>query len=129
MRFSSQTYKKIGFNLLFVSSLVLIVVVAISFSKDFLRIKQINNELRELEQQIAEVDGYNLEISELLKYFDTDSFAELKARTELGLKKEGEKIVIIANDELNDDHALDISEEKNKSDSNIRKWLSYIFKL
>ncbi len=100
-----------------------------SFGKDFIKNRQIEAEIINLNQQIYNLEKHNLELTELIKYFDSESYAERKARLELGLVKPGESTVIIPNSLAQNDILLPKAEtEKNKSRlSNIKKWWEYFF--
>jgi cell division protein FtsB len=121
--------KRALYNVIFLGCLGLLTLIIFSTAKEFLKVKKINDEISELHQEIIELENNNLELSELLKYFNSDNFAEKKARTELGLKKEGEQVVIIPK-EKNDNQILPKSKSDDKKDSsksNFKKWWDYFF--
>lgn len=126
---SRDTFKKRAwYNVIFLGCLTILALIIFSTGKEFLRVKKINQEINELQKEIIEIENKNLELSELLKYFDSDSFAEMKARTELGLKKPNERVVIIPQEDENTKISLRLGGGKeNLPKSNFKRWWNYLF--
>ena len=55
----------------------------------------LKNSIEKLHQQIAALEQQKKDMSNLILYYQSDAFKELEARKKLGLKKPGEKVVII----------------------------------
>jgi len=129
MTISRRFKKNLGFNLIFLVSILIFIFVVISFSKDFVRIREVNDEINDIETQITQLQDDNIELDELLQYFDSDSYAEQKARSELGLKKEGENVVVINRDDNLTENIQPIDISNNPSNNrNLKKWWDYLFK-
>ena len=82
------------FRLLFVVNAVILVLLSLSFGREFLRNSEINREIQMLEQKAASLDSRNLDLLELNTAFQTESFIEREARLKLGMKKPGENVVV-----------------------------------
>lgn len=114
------------FKVLFYSSfftIILIVIFALlsfSFIKTFIREREIRKRIVTLEQEIKKLEGERTNFLEAIEYFKTDFFKEKEAREKFGLKKEGEKTIIILPPEE--------VEEKEEEDTNPQKWWEFLFK-
>ncbi|HLB95690.1 MAG TPA: septum formation initiator family protein [Patescibacteria group bacterium] len=56
---------------------------------------QLKDAILKLEEQLATLENQKKDLNNLLIYYQSDSFRELEARKRLGLKKVGEKMVIL----------------------------------
>lgn len=126
-----RIFKKFSFmhlipNLFFLGGVIVFGIIVVSYSKDFIQTRQVDNEIVKLEEDIAMIQKRNVELSELIKYFDSDMYTEKKARMELGLKKPEESVVVIPHEETSvRDQKQKKEEEKNLP--NIIKWWRYFF--
>lgn len=101
-------------------------IIAVSFSKDFIRAKKLNEEITMLENELTMLSERNTELNELIKYFDSEAYAEKKARMELGMKKPDESVIVIPEEaqvKILDKQAL----EHKKQAPTILKWWRYFF--
>lgn len=87
----------IEFRLLFVVNAVILVMLGLSFGREWMRNREIRQEIARLEAQAAALGTRNLEIADLNTAFRTESFIEREARLKLGMKKPGESVVVIQN--------------------------------
>lgn len=108
----------IGFSILFFISYFFII--------DFKKANQINKEIQLLHEEIYNLENHNVKLTELIKYFDSEGYAEQKARLELGLKKPGETVVIIPRDKEGAEDGP-IGKEVNMKQPNYIKWWKYFF--
>ncbi|NBS41615.1 septum formation initiator family protein, partial [bacterium] len=83
------------FRLLFVINAVVLVALALSFGREWMRNREIRDQIAALQSQAQALETRNLEIADLNTAFRTQSFIEREARLKLGLKKPGENVVII----------------------------------
>lgn len=113
----------------FLVSLIILTLIIASFSKEFIQTREINQEISSLQKEIQDLEEQNRELEALIKYFDSESYAERKARMELGLKKPDEEVIIIQNIP---DNPLNIFDEKTNDEEdeipNPLKWWRYFFK-
>ncbi len=86
----------------FGSRMFLTVAIAVAFFllaanvRTYYRDYEIWQEIRALEQQKNELQKKKLESMDLLSYVMSDHFVEDSARTQLGLKKPGEHVLVVA---------------------------------
>lgn len=78
-----------------------------------------NYELKQQEKAIraaiAKVEQQNKDLNNLIAYYQSSSFREVEARQKLGLKKPGEKVVIVAQK----DSVTNYQTEQNQEQQNI----------
>jgi len=118
--------KTILFTLSYSAGLMFIALTVYFFAKDFVKSRQIDNEIQLLQSEIYKTGDKNLKLTELIKYFDSEAYAEQKARTELGLIKPGESVVIVPKI-LGSEFTDTSTSESNEEVSNIVKWWRYFF--
>ncbi len=114
----------LGFVLLCIALLGLI---GYSFGQDFIRSRQVGTEVAALERQVNALETRKLELSQLMQYFDSEGYAERRARLELGLAKPGERVLVVPPQEVAP--AAD-GEPKNAATptrSPLRSWWAYFF--
>ena len=73
------------FILLFL--IIILVFTAVNLAGNWQKNRQVNQEITGLEQEIGELEKNNLELKELIQYFNSTAYIEEKARLDLGLKK------------------------------------------
>lgn len=94
---------------------------------------QTNQKINSLKADILKLEEEIGELKNLIVYYQTDSFKELEARRRLGLKGQGEKMIILPKDLIKEEMLTDDSEvglvEKpsEESVSNYQLWWEFIF--
>ena len=84
-----------GISLLIVIVNLLIILIIIGLAGELVNRHKISGKISDLEQQISQTQSENLEINTLISSWESGSQLEKEARSKLGLKKEGEKIILI----------------------------------
>ncbi len=110
----------------------IIIVIAISFplSKNISKKYKIDKEILELEEEIKTLEGANSDFKKMITYLESDYFVEEQARLNLGLKKEGEEVIVI------EDGGEALRQDKISLTNNLNTdknfipfvWWSYFFK-
>lgn len=96
---------------------------------EYFRERAIDAEVQKLKVAIADVEQKNKDLHSSLSYLQTNDFQELEAKRQLGVAKEGEKVIVFTNKSL----AIKSSDNSaggdgNQSDqSNPQKWWKYFF--
>lgn len=137
-------FKSFFLNQFFLTILGLLVIFLISFplAKKVSKQYKVNKEIEELKMEIAEVEGKNSDLKNLLSYLDSDQFIEEQAREKLNYKNEGEEVVVIKKQgEIEEPQTIVSTESENiynikssdsnaemKNELNYKKWIKYFFK-
>jgi len=105
--------------------LFIFIFIIFSLAKGTIKKYKVNSEIEQLKKEIVQLDKQNQEFGQLINYLNSDTFIEQEAKLKLGLKKEGENLVIIPEKELNVEKKAAMQEQNL---SNPAKWWSYFFK-
>ncbi len=132
--------RKIVSRQLFLTIVLLGLLVLISFplTKNWRQKQSIDTEIKELEQQVAELEHKNSSLKQVMDYMKSDQFVEEEARTKLNFKKPGEKVAVIEaqpGEETTSTAVSDIfdlppapeAKPEPKFVINLHKWLDYFF--
>jgi cell division protein FtsB len=116
--FSSQRF-------LAIVALGLLVAVVLPLARTQNRQRAIDREIEEVKKEIAEYEGKNDDLNQMLSYLQSNSSLEEQARLNMGLKKPGEKVLVIK-DDGSQAGAATAGENKGKT-SNFAAWVEYFF--
>ena len=105
------------------AAFVIATVMAVSFARAYYKDYEVRGQIKALQAEVAELEAQRLESLELLDYVKTDTYAEDVGRTQLGLKKEGERVIIIDAQEQ-DSSTQVVAAERGPT---WRKWWEYFF--
>lgn len=98
--------------------------------------RKIDKEIAQLEKEISGLEKENGQLESFIADWQSGSRAEREARLKLGLKKPGETVIIISQDETlketNNNQFETLStasvvRRANKEQSNFNKWIKYFF--
>jgi cell division protein FtsB len=100
--------KKKNFLAIFLSSplflsLVLLGLLAAILSplhKNMTSRYRIDSEIDELKAEISSLEGGNQDLKKLLSYLQSDQYAETEARLNFGMRKQGEEVVVIKEEDV-----------------------------
>lgn len=129
------------FNPKFISLVALVAVAWLFFplSEKIKEKREIDKEIEDLNQEISQFENKNQKLEELTKYLQSEQFVEEQARMNLGLKKEGEEVVVIQegegkvagafaeNGDVDDNKDKDQNKKTSRRFSNMGKWWDYFF--
>lgn len=136
-RFPKVFSSKIFLSFLFAIFLIL----SFSLGREFYRKFKLSRELDSLKSEIDKLENKNKDMSSLIEYFNKEGSLEKEARLRLNLKKPGENVVVILqNDPVleksgnSESNHLPAEEQNNLEDSslfstgqNLSKWRDYFF--
>jgi cell division protein FtsB len=128
--FSKKTPARIlGNKTVILIGVVILVFLSVALGKELLRRYEVNQEIAQLEEEIAQLEERNLDLDDLIDYFNTNSFAEREARQKLGMQKEGETTVIFpeSDQSTNQQSDGDSVDSVDKNLSNPMRWWNYFF--
>jgi cell division protein FtsL len=130
----SKDYKKDNFISRFASSqifftllaLALLVMILIPVYKNYQERKAIDQEIAEIQKEIAEYENSNQELRQMLDYLESEESLEAKARLNLGLKRPNEEVVVIKT-ETEEQRINNNINNKKEELSNPKTWFRYFF--
>ena len=122
--------KKLFFSRWFFAFGVLVLIIlSVAFFRAYYRNYQVEQEIKNLKEQINHLEAKRLETLDILQYVKSPAYAEEKARTELNLVKKGEQIAVITDSISDTDKGRQEKEKMVNSNylSNPLKWWRYFF--
>lgn len=143
MKNGKKKIKKMFLSGMFILFVLLIaLIVAGAFVGKYYENGSRVDELDKLKQEIEALERSNSEMDKILEYFNSSFFIEKEAREKMGLKKDGEKVVIIDNNNNKPNYDYNYNDIKdynistltidNSCNSNfcnplIVRWFNYFF--
>lgn len=117
---------------LFISAIIVIIsVLSFNLFTQSSKSKEVENKIEKIKKDITDMEKENSGLSDLIGYFNSDLFVEKEARIKLGLKKEGESVIIIDNSsseqKIDNPIAADTSPLTKEKKSNLSLWWDYFF--
>jgi cell division protein FtsB len=91
---------------------------------------QVNQQIKNLESEVAQIENDNQKLSDLIAYFQTETFKEQEAREKLGLVMPGEKVLVFPGNDKNTENGIveTVTKQNNEvSEPNYKKWWSFFF--
>ncbi len=82
-------------RLFLVATTVVLLITSLSFARAYYRNYQVQQEIRQLKNEVSELEGKTLESMDILEYVKSDSFVEETARIDQNMKKPGERVIVI----------------------------------
>jgi cell division protein FtsB len=115
-------------------ALTLIFLIAIV--REVLQGHQVRTQVRRLREEVSAEEQRQKDLQDLLTYLQSPTFQERQARLELGLKKEGERVLIVppsTTNTVNEDQepgntSVDTPTTKKAPTTNPERWLQYFFR-
>jgi cell division protein FtsB len=129
--------KVLDYKLITIIFIILLLMISIPLIKNINHRHQIDLEISNLKQEVNQTQANNSDLQNLLKYLDSSQFTEEQARINLGLKKDGEEVVVVkgltetSSNEIVNKNLFDIPSLATANDSqtsnNFDKWIKYFF--
>ncbi len=111
-----------------------VILIALAVTQETYRRYQIQKEIDDLKTQAEKKEKNNQKLEGLIGYLKTDDFQEKEAKEKLSLQKEGEKVMIIKEDNqsnnvnTNDNSSFEApSQPQQDQRSNQKRWWDYFF--
>jgi len=100
-------------------------ILAISFARAFYKDYEIRQQIKALQAEVEELEARRLDSLELLDYVKTDAYVEDVGRTQLGLKKPGERVIIV--DASEGITSTEVVLEERERATMWKRWWKYFF--
>jgi len=120
-------------KILFLLALFILVFFSVNLVKEVVNKRDLQQDIDKLQAEINSLENRNEELSGLIDYFNSMDFVETEARIKLNLKKPGESIIIVPEEEninnYQDGSSLNrqLISQSVKDLSNPLKWRKYFF--
>lgn len=127
----------------FLAVLAILILILIPLFKNIGARYKINQEIKGLESEIANTQNKNNDLNKLITYLNSDQFVEQQARENLNMKKDGEQVVVVRDNnkpetgeamvrQASADNSIFSVPGLEKAEaraeiSNPRKWLNYFW--
>ncbi len=122
----------LGSKILLGISILILVFFSFNLINEIINRRDLQNDISVLEDEINQLNNKNQELSSLIGYFESLDFVEEEARTKLNLRKPGEKIIIV-NEEENIEETEKLFDTSLLTTDNIihltnpERWWNYFF--
>ena len=120
-------FKKIFLNLILIILVFVFIISLSSFIKATAANISENKAISELEDKVSELEDKNIQIEDMIKVYSYETSKEEVARKDLNLKKEGERVVVISENNFEIVFNKNIETENLEKESNLSKWFNYFF--
>ncbi|MFA5070197.1 MAG: septum formation initiator family protein [Patescibacteria group bacterium] len=121
----------ISSKLFIITGIAVLIFFGVSLSKEFARRVEISQRVSSLNSEISSLEKRNTDLTALIDYLKSESYREREARLKLGLKKPGENIIILPEDNNVNTSTDSIESTASNADvqsSSPQKWWQYFFK-
>ncbi len=105
----------------------ILVLISVPAIRNYAQERAVDLEINEARAEIEHYGNQNKELSQVINYLESDQAIEEKARLNLGLKKEGEKVAVIADKPQVSEESATNNQALQEKLSNPHKWLNYFF--
>ncbi|MCF7795795.1 septum formation initiator family protein [Patescibacteria group bacterium] len=119
--------KKLFLNFILFVLLFVFVITFSSFIKAAASNISENKAISELENKISEIEDKNIKIEEMINLYSYETSKEEVARKDLNLKKDGEKVVVISDNDFEIVFNKKLESEELNEINNLSKWFKYFF--
>lgn len=121
---NQRTWRRIFNSPLFLwIALVIAIALAVSFARAYYKDYQIRQQIAELQVLVDQMEEKKLSSLQLLDYVKSEEYIEDVGRSQLGLKKEGERVIIV---DVQDDQTEYYAQEIEREPS-WKLWWAYFF--
>ncbi|MGB0757064.1 MAG: FtsB family cell division protein [Patescibacteria group bacterium] len=124
MRSRSHIPRILFSRTLFIVLIGVMLVFSVSLLREVNRKQEIKNEIVMLEDELVSMETENTRLEHLIEYLKTDEYAELEAKKRLGLKKEGENVILVTEAEA---AVVSTTRVDERDSSNWSLWWKYFF--
>jgi cell division protein FtsB len=118
-----------GYKLFFVINIVILLLIGLSFGREFVRSSAISKEISALQDEKASLEEKNLSLGAYQEYLDTEAFLEYEAREKFGLQRPGETQIFIdeIGDEVVEESEVALFADDKVAPSTWKLWMWYFF--
>ena len=121
-----QSLKRLlSYRLFFVINIIILLLLTLSFGREFVRSASIQREIAALEEEKSALEDRNRSLETYEEYLLTESFLEKEAREKFGLQRPGETQVFVeegvVEEQIEEEEGIELVA------SNVQLWTWYFF--
>ncbi|MEK7105681.1 MAG: septum formation initiator family protein [Patescibacteria group bacterium] len=132
--------KLLGLRVFLIINLVILFFLVFSFGREYMKNASIEREIANLQADKEALETQNVELLSLGQTIQTQFFLEKEGRLKYGLRKPGEQLVVVTDEQTNtptatsseqiaaSDAAAEVLSVESASISNPTRWWYYFFK-
>ncbi|MBI3573018.1 MAG: septum formation initiator family protein [Candidatus Kerfeldbacteria bacterium] len=108
----------------------LLLVFSVAIVREVLNWHQIHQQVSRLRQQISVESRRQKQLQDLIHYLQSPTFQEREARLDLGLKKNGERVIVVpaTNDSLSSNPSISSADQTSTAPvKSVDRWWGYFF--
>lgn len=117
----------LGSKAVFLLAIALLVLLSTSLGREILRRRDIRDEVRRLETEIAALENDTVELTGLITYLKSDEYRERAVRSQLGRARPGERAVYLPEDSRAPGEVQGAEDSAAAVTPPQRKWWQYFF--
>lgn len=106
---------------------VIVVLILLSLGQEVNRRWQVQREVTKLEQDVQQLQKNVIELKHLNQYFRTDDYQERLAREKLNYRAEGEHVVLIPDEDIQEEARPELPHDTPAEPSNPVLWWEVFF--
>lgn len=107
--------------------IVIALLVAFAYGRAFYRDYQVKQEISRLKGEVSQLEQRKIESMELLEYVASSNYVEEQARTQLNMKKKGEKVIVVDQSDT-ETNSKSRSKESDQVSNPVKWWYYFINK-
>ncbi len=111
----------------------LVVVFSVAIVREVLRTRQVRDQVQRLRDQVGAEEQRYAQLEELITYLGSQTFQEREARLKLGLRKPGERVIVVppgtipTTNSATGNLAAGGKAQTDPKESNPQRWWRYLF--
>lgn len=109
-------------RVLAIIGLAFLLMILVPLAKSYSRRRQVEREIADVQQEINDFEANNKDMKAMIDYLQSDASLEEQARLNMGLKRPGETVAVIADKTVTTTAA---AAADNAPQSNWKKWWQY----
>lgn len=113
----------------YVAMALALALVGFAYGRSYYQAYKVKKEIESLQEQVRKLEKKRLESMKILSYVMSNDFVEEKARVELNLKKPGEHVIVMPDEETAPNAPVRQPAEdlSGQTEANPIKWWKYFF--
>jgi len=122
---NSTVHAFLNSRIFLLGSLIVAIFFALGFARAYYQDFKVKKEISRLEAEVSALENKKIESLDILSYVQSDAYVEDRARTELHMKKPGERVLLLQDTDTTIEADWQAHEQTRQFISNPVKWWYY----